>query len=195
MSTYAQEMFVKSEAQRYIDIDPNLIAPSRDFLLSGDLMTGVDSKKYGTEKKSLRISKDVLDAKHFGTREGTEAVIELGKTIQLIAEKGLGEENTLKLLYKDFLDYRQRSLEDKKHPGKIYNDLERIAYEKGWGPFTHFVNVVLEEIGPTALDENLGMNYDSALQGESKEISTAAIISYLESGIYDLEAIKEQLKK
>jgi hypothetical protein len=195
MSAYAQEMFVKSEAQEHIDIDPNLIAPSRDFLLSGDLMTGVDSKKYGTEKQSLRISKDVLDAKHFGTREGTEAVMELGETIQLIAEKGLGEENTLKLLYKDFLDYRQRSLEDKKHPGKIYNDLERIAYEKGWGPFTHFVNVVLEEIGPTALDENLGMNYDSALQGESKEISTAAIISYLESGIYDLEAIKEQLKK
>ena len=195
MSAYAQEMFVKSEAQEHIDIDPNLIAPSRDFLLSGDLMTGVDSKKYGTEKKSLRISKDVLDAKHFGTREGTEAVMELGKIIQSIAEKGLGEEGALKLLYKDFLDYRQRSLEDKKHPGKIYNDLERIAYEKGWGPFTHFVNVVLEEIGPTALDENLGMNYDSALQGESKEISTAAIISYLESDTYDLEAIKEQLKK
>jgi hypothetical protein len=195
MSAYAQEMFVKSEAQRYIDIDPNLIAPSRDFLLSGDLMTGIDSKEYGTKKKSLRISKDVLDAKHFGTREGTEAVMELGKIIQSIAEKGLGEEGALKLLYKDFLDYRQRSLEDKKHPGEIYNDLERIAYEKGWGPFTHFVYVVLNEKGPTAFDENLGINYDSALQGESEEISNAALKSYLESDTYDLEAIKEQLKK
>tara|TARA_R100001530_G_scaffold95069_1_gene66051 strand:- start:184 stop:405 length:222 start_codon:yes stop_codon:yes gene_type:complete len=73
--------------------------------------------------------------------------------------------------------------------------MEQIAYEKGWGPFTHFVNVVLKEKGPTAFDENLGMNYDSTLQGESEEVSNAAIISYLKTGMYDLEAIKEQLKK
>ena len=39
------------------------------------------------------------------------------------------------------------------------------------------------------------MNYESTLQGENEEVSNAAIISYLETGMYDLEAIKEQLKK
>jgi hypothetical protein len=79
--------------------------------------------------------------------------------------------------------------------GGIFKHMQQIAYQKGWGPFTHFVNVVLGEKGPTAYDENLGMNYDSDLIGQSEAISNAAIKSFLETGTYDLEAIKEQLKK
>ena len=192
MSAYAQEMFVKSEAQRYIKMDPNLIAPSRDYLLSEDLMIGTEKDGPG-KRERLYINEETLNREHFGTREGTEATIELGELIKTIGAAGLGEENTLELLFKDFQDYKARSI--KKNRGSIFKDMEQIAYEKGWGPFTHFVNVVLKERGPTAFDENLGMNYDSTLQGESEEVSNAAIISYLETGMYDLEAIKEQLKK
>ena len=64
-----------------------------------------------------------------------------------------------------------------------------------WQTESSRFSVVLKERGNTAYDENLGMNYDSVLQGESEEVSNAAIISYLETGTYDLEAIKEQLKK
>ena len=192
MSAYAQEMFVKSEAQRYIKMDPNLIAPSRDYLLSEDLMIGTEKDGPG-KRERLYINEETLNREHFGTREGTEATIELGELIKTIGAAGLGEENTLELLFKDFQDYKARSI--KKNRGSIFKDMEQIAYEKGWGPFTHFVNVVLKEKGPTAFDENLGMNYDSTLQGESEEVSNAAIISYLKTGMYDLEAIKEQLKK
>jgi len=194
MSSYAQEMFVKTEAQRYIGIDPNLIAPTRDYLLSEDLMIGTEKDGAG-KREQLHVNEQLLDQDHFGTREGTEATVELGEIIKLIAEAGLGEENTLTLLYKDFLDYRQRSIEDKKHPGEIFKDMETIAYNKGWGPFTHFVNVVLKGLGDKAYDENLGMNYDPVLQAESLEISNAALAEYLKSDTYDLEEIKERLKK
>ena len=194
MSAYAQEMFVKTEAQRFIGIDPNLIAPSRDYLLSEDLMIGTEKDGPG-KREQLHVNEQLLDQDHFGTREGTEATIELGQIIKVIAEAGLGEENTLTLLYKDFLDYRQRSIEDKKHSGEIFKDMETIAYNKGWGPFTHFVNVVLKGLGSAAFDENLGMNYDPVLQAESLEISNAALAEYLKSDTYDLEGIKERLKK
>jgi hypothetical protein len=193
MSAYAEEMFVKSEAQRHINIDPNLIAPSRDYLLSENLMIGTEKEGKG-KKERLYINPERLNAApYFGTRGGTEATLELGELIRTIGASGLGEENTIKLLYKDFLDYRENSI--KKNEGGIFKHMEQIAYEKGWGPFTHFVIVVLSEKGPQAFDENLGMNYDFALQGENNEVSNAALMSYLQTDTYDLEAIKEQLKK
>ena len=70
MSSYAQEMFVKTEAQRFIEMDPNLIAPSRDYLLSEDLMIGTEKDGPG-KRERLYINEKLLDQEHFGTREGT----------------------------------------------------------------------------------------------------------------------------
>ena len=188
LAAYAQEFFIKTELEEFAGIDPIHIAPSRAQLVDRPVigMPGREEKLY-VEMKNLP----------FGTRDGTEATLKLGKRIQDLGAQGLGEKGVTALLWKDYQDFKRQSYEnfDKKTIKTLQEDpftsMQRIAYNKGWGPFTQFV---LVHMAGKLNDENIGMNFDSVLKGESEEVQDIAMTNYMANGSYNIEEIKSQLK-
>ena len=188
LAAYASEFFIKTELEEFAGIDPIHIAPSRAQLEARPVigMPGREEKLY-VEMNNLP----------FGTRDGTEATLKLGTQIQNLASQGLGEKGVTALLWKDYQDFKRQSYEnfDKKKVKAGQDDpfttMQRIAYNKGWGPFTQFV---LVNMAGKVNADNIGMNFDTALKGESEEVQDAAMTSYMTNGSYNIEQIKSQLK-
>tara|TARA_R100001244_G_scaffold130205_1_gene102143 strand:+ start:652 stop:2838 length:2187 start_codon:yes stop_codon:yes gene_type:complete len=194
LAAYASEMFVKTDLEEFAGIDPQLIAPTYAHLESRPFVGPV--KEDGTREQHY-VNMDNLDILHQGTKTGTEMTLKLGKEIQRLGggDGGLGEKWTTALLWKDFQDFKKQSYASK---GKLLDDpftkMEKIAYNKGVGPFTQFVLVHLA--GNNMLnDRTIGMNFDSSLKGESLEVQNAALKSYLDTGEYDLAKVKAAMKK
>ena len=122
-------------------------------------------------------------------KAGTEATQQLGTEIEKLGASGLGERGTTILLYKDYTDFMKQSFD--KGDG-VFETMEKVAYQKGWGPFTQFVLVHMKN--KLTLD-NIGKNFDSLLANESEEIDVRALKMYMETGAYDLEQIKRELNK
>ena len=188
LAAYASEFFIKSELEEFAGIDPSQIAPSR-----ADLEARPTIGMPGREEK-LYVEMNNLP---FGTRDGTEATLKLGKRIQDLGAQGLGEKGVTALLWKDYQDFKRQSYENfSKKKVKVGQDdpfttMERIAYNKGWGPFTQFV---LVNMAGKLNADNIGMNFDSVLKGESEEVQDIAMTSYMTNGSYNIEQIKSQLK-
>jgi len=157
LSVYADEMFVKRDANKYGDIDPNELAPPLSFF------NGHNNMVLLSDGTKLHVRTSVED---FDLAEATKQVSILGETINWLGRaKGdktsatLGDENAVKLLKKDYIDFRENNK-------KLFTKMEVMAYNKGWGPFTHFVNVKLAAI-PKSLDPNIGTNFDPKLSNAS----------------------------
>ena len=188
MSSYAHEFFVKNELAEFTKgmgaIDANLIAPTRAYLEDQPFVGPVN--KDGVKTKQIYVgSPDQLTAL---VNSGNEAVQLLSQKIKLVGAQGLGERGTTILLYKDFIDFRNQSFA--KGDG-VFEKMETMAYQKGWGPFTQFVVVHMAD---KLTRDNIGKNFDPLLANEPEEVEVRAMKMYMETGGYDLEQIKADLK-
>ena len=188
LAAYAQEFFIKTELEEFAGIDPIHIAPSRAQLEARPVI-GMEGRE-----ENLYVEMNNLPN---GTRDGTMNTLKLGKKIKDLGAQGLGEKGVTALLWKDYQDFKRQSYENfKEKKVKVGQDdafttMQRIAYNKGWGPFTQFV---LVNMAGKLNADNIGMNFDTALKGESEEVQDIAMTNYMTNGSYNLEQIKSQLK-
>ena len=173
---YAQEMFTKLEVEKYTDISPNLISPSHTFLAGGATSKPNHvplTKLRGEEQAPMHYvdPATLVD----GTRTGHKMTLRLGTLVQEIAnlktDKGnaIGEQTLMLLLQKDYEDYRKFQPEN-------FRRNEKMAYNKGVGPFTRFV--LTELAGKT--NDTLGINFDTVLQKSSIKDRNTVLKKYLE---------------
>lgn len=172
---YAQEMFTKLEVEKYTDISPNIISPTHSYLAGG--ATGKTNhvpltKLKGEEQAPMHYvdPATLVD----GTRTGHKMTLRLGTLVQEIAklktDKGnaIGEETLMLLLQKDYEDYRRFQPQN-------FRRNEKMAYNKGVGPFTRFV--LTELAGKT--NDTLGINFDTVLQKSSIKDRNTVLKKYL----------------
>lgn len=189
LASYAQEFFIKNELREFTEgmgaIDPNIISPSRAYLEDRPFIGPMN--KDGVRTKQVYVG----NSKELGPliKAGTEATQKLGSEIEKWGASGLGERGTTILLYKDYTDFMKQSFD--KGDG-VFETMEKVAYQKGWGPFTQFV---LVHMGNKLTLDNIGKNFDPLLTNESEEVEVRALKMYMETGTYDLEQIKRELNK
>lgn len=189
LASYAQEFFIKNELREFTEgmgaIDPNIVSPSRAYLEDRPFIGPMNSDGVRTKQVYVGNSKELGPL----IKAGTEATQQLGTEIEKLGSSGLGERGTTILLYKDYTDFKKQSFD--KGDG-VFEEMEKVAYQKGWGPFTQFVLVHMKN--KLTLD-NIGKNFDSLLANEPEAIDVRALKMYMETGTYDLEQIKREANK
>lgn len=189
LASYAQEFFIKNELREFTEgmgaIDPNLISPTRDYLENRPFVGPMNENGVRTKQVYVGNSNELGPL----IKDGVENTQKLGAEIQKLGASGLGERGTTILLYKDYTDFMKQSFD---RGDGAFEQMETIAYQKGWGPFTQFVLVNMKN--KLTLD-NIGKNFDSLLANESEEVEVRALKMYMETGTYDLEQIKRELNK
>ncbi len=189
LASYAQEFFIKNELREFTEgmgaIDPNIVSPSRAYLEDRPFIGPMNSDGVRTKQVYVGNSKELGPL----IKAGTEATQQLGTEIEKLGSSGLGERGINILLYKDYTDFKKQSFD--KGDG-VLEEMEKVAYQKGWGPFTQFVLVHMKN--KLTLD-NIGKNFDSLLANEPEAIDVRALKMYMETGTYDLEQIKREANK
>lgn len=189
LASYAQEFFIKNELREFTEgmgaIDPNIVSPSRAYLEDRPFIGPMNSDGVRTKQVYVGNSKELGPL----IKAGTEATQQLGTEIEKLGSSGLGERGTTILLYKDYTDFKKQSFD--KGDG-VFEEMEKVAYQKGWGPFTQFVLVHMKN---KLTLENIGKNFDSLLANEPEAIDVRALKMYMETGTYDLEQIKREANK